>query len=429
MLLSQSLAMTFERVARLAIGFAYIIVAARYLEPDAFGLIVFSQTIILLLNSLAGFGIEAQLPQMLMRRQDKRNVLLVALIPRISFGLGAVCIVLLGVLALSPPETTTLAIMTPMLLFGALGIYERLLITSLKQNRVALIRLTGGVVFFILKCAVLVVTRDVRWVAVAIMLESATLFFVTRWFAMRTIGSEHGPLPQARTIKELLQRSLPLSVAISTLMLFTYTDQMLLRWFHDPTAVGEYALAARFTEAWVSVVAAFALAMTPEIIRDHDASRGRASNARLFRFLMEIAVCGSILFMLLCWLLVPLALPYLVGEKLEGAAAIAQIYSLIAPLAAMRLVSGKWFVAQNMNRALAQRAIAGLVINLVIGVLLIPRLGGIGAATSTVVAYLFVGLFADLLHPASRSMVAVKLTALLPRNTLRYVARWRAEDR
>jgi len=427
MLFSKPLAMMIERLVRLLTGFAYVIVAARYLEPEAFGLVAFSQAVVLMLNSLAGLGMEIQLPKMLMRRRNQRNVLLSALLPRIFTGLFAVCLLLLVVSALDLPESQTIAIMAPILVFGTFSLYEQVLLAGFRQDRIALIRLSVGLPFFALRCAAIIQTGDIRWVAAAIMLESVAAFFLTRRFALRITGPERGPLPSARAMKVLLRRSLPLALAGSTLMLFAYTDQILLRWFRGPAEVGEYVLGIRFTEAWISLVAAFALAMTPAIIRDHDATRGRAGDARMLRFSMEIAVVGSVLFLLLFWPLAPWALQVLVGDKLEGARAVAQIYCLVAPLAAMRLVSGKWFVAQNLNRALAQRAAVGLVINVVIGVLLIPRFGGIGAAISTVVAYLFVGLLADLLHPASRNMIAVKLAALLPRETLKLLAARRAK--
>ncbi|MFQ5565069.1 MAG: oligosaccharide flippase family protein [Paracoccaceae bacterium] len=426
--LSKSLSMMVERLIRLATGLAFVIIAARYLEPEAFGLVAFSQTVVLMLNSLAGLGMETQLPRMLLRRRNQRNVLLSALLPRIFTGVFAICLLLLVVLALDLPESGTIAIMAPILLFGTFSLYEQVLLAGFRQDRIALIRLSVGLPFFALKCAAIIATGDIRWIAAAIMLESVASFLVTRRFALRLTGPERGPLPRARAVKVLLRRSLPLALAGSTLMLFAYTDQILLRWFRGPAEVGEYVLGIRFTEAWISLVAAFALAMTPAIIRDHDATRGRAGDARMLRFSMEIAVAGSVLYLLLCLALAPWALRALVGDKLEGARAVAQIYCLVAPLAAMRLVSGKWFIAQNLNRALARRAAMGLVINVAVGLVLIPWLGGIGAAISTVIAYIFVGLLADLLHPASRNVVAVKLAAILPRNSLRYVGRWWTQD-
>lgn len=419
---SKPLAMMIERLVRLGTGLAYVIIAARYLEPEAFGLVAFSQTVVLMLNSLAGLGMETQLPKMLMRRRNQRNVLLSALLPRVFIGFCAVFLLLLAVSALDLPEAPTIAIMAPILVFGSFSLYEQVLLAGFRQDRIALIRLSVGLPFFALRCAAIIQTGDIRWVAAAIMLESVAAFFVTRRFALRITGPERGPLPKTRAIKVLLRRSLPLALAGSTLMLFAYTDQILLRWFRGPAEVGEYVLGIRFTEAWISLVAAFALAMMPAIIRDHDATRGRISDARVLHFSMEIAVAGSVLYLVLSLLLVPWALQVLVGDKLEDAQTVAQIYCLVAPLAAMRLVSGKWFVAQNLNRALAQRAAVGLVINVALGLVLIPWLGGIGAAISTVAAYLFVGLLADLLHPASRNMVAVKLAALLPRETLRLLA-------
>jgi len=417
MAVSKSAAMVAERLIRLVYGLAFVVLAARYLSPEAFGVIAFSQAVIMVLNGLAGLGLDEVLPRALMRQRAWQSAFASALWPRLAAG-GIALLALLAALALlRPAETPALLIMAPMLLLGSFTLHERVLLARHRQDLIALSRLALGLGFFACKALAIVLTQDIAILAAILTAESAASLAVLRWLSREHVAD--GPPPSRRSVRAMLGRSLPLVTASSLLLLFTYTDQALIRILLSPEAVGAYALGVRPSEAWIMLVSTFAMSATPGIIEDCWRAGGRAPDAPRLRMAMEVGVGSSTLFAILMLVFAPAVLAAMVGDKLTAAGPVAQVYALLTPLAAMRLVSGKWFVAKRMNATLAQRAAVGLAINVVLGLALIPLLGPVGAAWATLLSYLFVGLLADFLHPASRDMVAVKLAAFLPLESLR----------
>jgi len=77
------------------------------------------------------------------------------------------------------------------------------------------------------------------------------------------------------------------------------------------------------------------------------------------------------------------------------------------------LASGSWIHAEKLIVISAKRVVLGMLCNIALNLVLIPTHGGLGAAISTVIAYIVSYFIYDLFDPKMRPIFWMKVRALL----------------
>jgi len=102
------------------------------------------------------------------------------------------------------------------------------------------------------------------------------------------------------------------------------------------------------------------------------------------------------------------------GEAFAEAAAAFRVQVLAAPFVALGVLSSAWLVLNQSTAHALRRTLAGAIANILLNLLLIPRLGILGAALATLAAQLLSTYLADLGYPATRELFKMKTRAMLP---------------
>jgi O-antigen/teichoic acid export membrane protein len=77
----------------------------------------------------------------------------------------------------------------------------------------------------------------------------------------------------------------------------------------------------------------------------------------------------------------------------------------------LTVVAERWLLDKDLTRAFALNFVTGLAANVAANLILLPRLGLVAAAWSTVLAYTVVALVTPLLDPRQRRLLAAALRA------------------
>ena len=162
-------------------------------------------------------------------------------------------------------------------------------------------------------------------------------------------------------------------------------------------SVGIYAVAVRVSEAWYFIPLVIANTFYPTL------TRARAANRDLYndRFVL--------LYALLAWISIAAALPVsiwsgklielLFGGQYAAAAGPLSIHIWAGVFVALGMASGKWLVLEGLQRYAAVRTFAGALFNVILNLVLIPKMGAAGAAWATLISYAASSYLAHLLHP------------------------------
>jgi O-antigen/teichoic acid export membrane protein len=193
-------------------------------------------------------------------------------------------------------------------------------------------------------------------------------------------------------------------------MLFMRLDQIMLEAIQGTASVGIFAVAARLSEAWYFVPVSLVASAFPRIIQAR--SDPRLYDSQISRLMVGLAAL-SYAAALGATLLSETVIHWLYGPSFVDSAAVLAVHIWSGLFVAFGQLSGAWLMAERRIVINLYRNLFGLIVNVPLNYLLIPRFGPVGAAWATLFS-MFCGWYLfDLFHPKTRRMFVIKSHALL----------------
>lgn len=204
-------------------------------------------------------------------------------------------------------------------------------------------------------------------------------------YASRTIGvSSYAPGSHRLLAKEIRRYAVPLVPLALVNWILHLSDRYLLMWFHGPSDVGVYAAAyGLLSQPFLLLGSIATLIFRPYLFEA--ASRGERDlmMRHCLRWLAFTAVLGVPAWGAVFVMAQPLADLFL-AEEYRVSASIFAIIAAAYLFLAVGFVFENWILALKKTRALLSRAVASMVVSLILAVVLIPRYSLVGASWATV---------------------------------------------
>ena len=77
------------------------------------------------------------------------------------------------------------------------------------------------------------------------------------------------------------------------------------------------------------------------------------------------------------------------------------------------VASGKWYVSENLQKLAFSRTFYGVIVNILLNILMIPKFGIYGAAIATLISQAVASYIADLFSKKTRNNFIMKTKSLL----------------
>jgi len=153
----------------------------------------------------------------------------------------------------------------------------------------------------------------------------------------------------------------------------------MLAWLRGPADVGQYSVAVKVAESLYFLPVVLSSTFLPRIGRGSGQFETDAGLRQLYRSAWLLGVGMTLTSMLVLPPLVPLVF----GEAFLPATAALVWLGPAAFAVATGCASGTWLNTQGHQKVIAQRSAIGALVNIVLNLLLIPRMGFTGAALAT----------------------------------------------
>ena len=387
---------------------------ARYLGPGQFGLLSYAVSIVSLFSAIANLGLDDILIRYLIQSPEQReNILGTAF--SLKF-LGAVLLLAVVLLALNfTSEDCSTKILILIISSGML--FQSINVIGFYFHSQILARLTTYAqslslcISSAIKLILITVNASLVWFAWVISLENLilALFFIIIYRRQKLSPYQWGfkPLMAVR----LLSESWPLILSGLTVSIYMRIDQIMIKEMIGPAAVGNYAVAVRLSEAWYFIPMAITSSLFPAIINAKNSSH-ELYHARFQR-----------LYELLTWMSIAIAIPItflaediimlLFGGEFLLAAGVFKIYIWSGVFVFLGVASSRHLLIENLNKISLIRTFLGCVVNIVLNLILIPRVGINGAAWATLISYA-VANFSLIVDTRARQIFYMMLYAFMP---------------
>lgn len=402
-----------EQVIRMLTAIFVSVWVARHLGPAQFGLLSYSQAFAALFAVVAVLGLSRIVVRELVETQDQAARQAVVVVTVFVFRLIAAVVLYGSAISLmawnQDPQRTILVALVGVSILASPFDCADLYFQSQSRSRVSV--LARSAAFFVstgVKIALLLMGAGLMEFALAVGLE-----YVLNGAALYLAYSRNGlslrVAPDWGLGRRLLRESWPDIISAFSVLFFMRSGQLMLESMRGAGEVGIYSAAARLSEAWYFIPVSLVASYFPKIVQSRSDSEAYYSQiSRLLVVLVLISYVAGLAATLLSGHVVG----WLYGAAYSGSAAVLCIHIWCGLLVGFAQVSGAWLLAERRIVLNLQRNLFGLVANIILNLVLIPRFGALGAAWATLLAMISAYYLFDILNPAARKMFFIKTRAL-----------------
>lgn len=404
-----------DRMARLVLGIGIAVWMARVLGPVRFGQLNFALAYVALFASFAGLGLEKVVVRDLVRSGVPDGELLgTAFVLKLAGACVAIalCIASMLVTVRDSHETQLLiAVLSLGFLFHAFDVIDYRFQSRVESRYVVLARLPSLLVFFAVRAWLVVAHMALVYFAWAQTLELllAGIGLVAVFRYRKDVASTWRPA--VSTAKALLGECWPLILAGLSVIFYMRIDVVMLGKLSGEHAAGIYSAATRLSEGFYFIPMIIASSVAPMLVRARAAGAAPYFDGLMKLYLAMVRVSLGIAIPLA--MLAPWLVDLLYGAAYAEAATVLRVHVWAAVAVFLGTASSQYLMQEGLQKISLYRTLAGLAVNVVLNLYLIPMYGATGAAVATLVSY-FVSTFCIMLSPRGLAQGLLMLRAMNP---------------
>ena len=407
-----------EKIVRMGGGLLIGICIARYLGPARLGLLSYAGAFVSLFATLASLGLDGIVVREIVRDPARQGEILgTSFLLKLAGGGGCFLAALGAVRLLHPHDGVTcwlVGIGASGMLFLAFDVIDFRFQAEVRSRSTVLARCSSFLVIAALKLYLINTGAPLvafAWAGAAEFLLAAlglVLFYRARGCSMRDWR------PTTDCAGRLLKDSWPLIFSGFVIIVYMRIDQIMIAHLSGDREVGIYAVAVALAEAWYFIPTIIVSTLFPGIIAALGENDELFYN-RLQKLYNLMALLGYLVAVPTS-LLSGWVIRLLYGGAYAEAAPMLAVLIWAGLFVNLGVARGAYLTARNWTRIYFLTVTLGAVFNVCANLVLIPRLGGLGAVLASCLAYWFAAhgscyLFAPLRRTASMMTRAL----LLPR--------------
>jgi O-antigen/teichoic acid export membrane protein len=402
-----------EKLLFLSLSFLVTLAIAKHLSPEFFGQLSFLIALAALVVPLNSLGLNSIVTkEILARPNDVECIVGSALMMRLIAGVVVITITSLTSFFFLPfNEWVLLNVLVAASIFDAAIVVDLWLQAYLANRYGVILRLFVIGLFSIIK--LIAVRLDAEIAVFVCILGGEALFSAVLYLALyqhltKRLNSLKASVYECR---QLLQKAKWLFFSGLAAVLYIKIDQVMLRFIIDDSAVGHYAIAAKFTEMWYFIPVAIVTSYFPNLLlqssRDTENFSVTLQKVNDGLFLLGIGIAT------LVTVSASFIIPLIFGQDYMSSVPIIIIHTWSSVLVFMRALMSKWLIIQNLPALSLLSQLMGAIVNVGLNLILIPNFGAVGAAYATLISFLFSGYICLFFHSSLWPMALIVSKSLV----------------
>lgn len=404
-----------DKILRMGMGLFVGLWVARYLGPANYGLMGYAFSVFGLVGIVAGLGLDGVIGRFLVRYPSRgAEILGTAIVARFVSGLmvfvGFSLWIYWGQSQLPILPGLVLAIG---FLVQPLNVIRYWFDSKLESKQLVIVESMAFVASSAIKVILILNDAGVGWfIGISTVEWGVGILGITWVYFQNATGSRWRFSP---TIGKLILRAaLPLILATSAVMVYMRLDQVMLTVMSGTFEAGLYGAAARLSEVWAFLPALIATSATPSIIQCKKLNPALYLDrmGRLMSILTGLAYMVIVLTLCTAWWIVP----RLLGHQFAGAVPILAIHVLGLIGIFQGAVSSIFYINERLTKIFALNLGLVAIGNVGLNLVLIPRLGGLGAAIATMISYSVLATVTNVFFKQTRPLFRLQMEGFRLKN-------------
>lgn len=406
------------KIVNMILSFFVSLATARYLGPDNFGSINYVAAYVSFFSSITSLGLSViVIKEISMGKEDDNEVIWTGILMRFLtavFSTIAV-IALVSITDKSDPLMVKIAILESIaILASAFDTFMYWFQGKLLGKYTSIASVVAYIGMSLYRIYLLANNADILWFAFATSVDTLLLSLILMLCYVRENGFH--PKASVRLGKSLMKQSYHYMISGLIAILYSKIDQIMLKQMLDTYSVGLYTAALTIAGLWGMIPSAFIQSVSPILYKNAEESRG------MFYKRLRQSYAG-IWLLNICWSLGVSIFSYwviylLYGKAYLGARGALVIVVWYTGITSIGSLTQVYLATENKNKYVNYFALAGLVTDVVLNALLIPRMGILGAAIATLVTYTVIHIVMPLAIKDTRDAGRLIIQGMLFRDVL-----------
>lgn len=402
-----------DKVFTMIIGVFVTAIVARYFGPETFGKYNYALSFVVLFTAFSTLGLETLTVKAIIDKDyDEGTILCTSLVLRI---LGGIIIIILSmvIIKLIEPKDINLHILVFILslsmIFKALEVIEYWIQAYQKAKISSIIRMTTYILIAGLKIIMVSLGGTLIHYAIIYTIDSIVIGFalIIAYFKNRETNLRWKF--NFKYAKEILSQSWYMILSSLMITLYMQMDKLMLGKMISTTEVGIYSAATSIAGMWYFIPMAIITSFKPVIMSKKKINETSFLNS--VQLLYTVVTWLGIIFGVFILLFSNIIVNILYGPEYLKAASILSISVWAGTFAMLGSARSIWIVSEGLQRYTVLYIASGAIVNLFLNYILIPIIGGYGAAITTLVSQMVVAIISPFFIKETRISSIMMLKA------------------
>lgn len=405
------------KVLQMILSLIVGLLTARYLGPANYGIINYSTAYLTFCLSFCTLGITAIIVKNFTDRPDEVGTAIgTTLLLRLAVGIISIALVTLLVAFIDSDEPLVIYVtflVCISLIFHPFDTFNYWFQYKYNAKVISIVSFISCCVLSLYRVMLLVNNCSIEWFAFACSVD-----YIVLGILMLIAYRQHsGPKLKysSKKAKELLSQSYHFILSSIMIVIYGYSDKIMLKQMLADADVGYYSIATNICAMWTFVLYAVVDAMYPTIMNVYkggDFDLFLRKNRQLYAIVFYISVFASIFITLGS----PFIIQLLYGVDYLPASPLLQLVTWYTAFSFLGVARNAWLVCEKRQKYLKYIYTLSAVINVVLNFWMIPVIGAIGAALASLITQIFSCLLLPYIFKPLRINVHLMAEAICLKN-------------
>ena len=402
-----------EKIIRIIAALVIVVWVTRYLGPTNLGILTYAQSFVGLFAAFSTLGLNTLLVrELVMEPKDKYVLLGTSFVLQTLGSTILLGLLFIAVLVNDNDDLTNkiiiiLGLLTFLNSFNVIGSYFQ---SVVKYKMPAMVGVIGLVISSIIKIILIFNQSPLLHFVYVLALDTIILVIGTVYIYSRSeqlISKWHFSFSKS---KSLLRDSWPLILNVIFVSIYMKIDQVMIKELMDATSAGHYGAAVTLSQAWYSVPVIISSTLFPAIVNAKKNNEilyyDRLQKLYNLMVILGISIAIPLTFMSE-WIV-----DILYGKDFQPTAKVLTIHIWAGVFVSLGVSVSKWVLTENLQRIGSINLFIGMLTNVILNFILIPKLGISGAAMATLISQAISVFFAPMFFKKTRPSSIMMFKAL-----------------
>jgi len=413
-----------EKIIRFTVGLFVGVWVARYLGPERFGLLSYAQSFVGLFTIIASLGLNGIVVRELVKNNNLNDEIIgTAFWLKLIAAFGVLLILAVAINFTSNDTYTNILIfiIASATIFQSFNVVDFYFQSKVMSKFVVYANIISLFLSSIVKITLILNEAPLLAFAWVILFDSFILacgfiyFYIKKNLRFKIKNLKL----KIKTATSLLKDSWPLILSGIAISIYMKIDQVMIKEMMNAEAVGQYAAAVRLSEVWYFIPMVITASLFPAIINAKKKNENlyylRLQRLYDFMAFMGIAIAVTMTF-LSTWIT-----ELLYGAQYNQAGSVLVIHIWAGVFVFLGVASAKWFIIENLQMLTLQKTFYGMITNIILNFILIPKYGIQGAAFATLVSQATSAYVTDFFYIKTRKVFYMKSKSIFFINILKKI--------